>query len=58
MRRSSRLVESKSRHVLNPNVAERDAARIAEAYSQEGRLAARVTPRIIRQSDNRADLIF
>lgn len=52
------LVESKSRHVLNPNVAERDAARIAEAYSQEGRLAARVTPRIIRQSDNRADLIF
>jgi outer membrane protein insertion porin family len=52
------LVESKSRHVLNPNVAERDAARIAEAYSQEGRLAARVTPRIIRQSDNRADLVF
>ena len=52
------LVESKSRHVLNPNVAERDAARIAEAYSQEGRLAARVTPRIIRKSDNRADLVF
>ncbi len=52
------LVESKSRHVLNPNIAERDAARIAEAYSQEGRLAARVTPRIIRQSDNRADLVF
>ena len=52
------LVESKPRHVLNPNVAERDAARIAEAYSQEGRLGARVTPRIIRQSDNRADLVF
>ena len=52
------LVESKPRRVLNPNVAERDAARIAEAYSQQGRLAARVTPRIIRQSDNRADLVF
>ncbi|MCW8842361.1 MAG: outer membrane protein assembly factor BamA [Rhodobacteraceae bacterium] len=52
------LIESRSRRVLNPNVAERDAARIAEAYSQDGRLAARVTPRIIRQSDNRADLVF
>ncbi len=52
------LVESAPRRVLNPTVAERDAARIAEAYSQSGRLAARVTPRIIRRSDNRADLIF
>lgn len=52
------LIESSPRHVLNPTVAERDAARIAEAYSQSGRMAARVTPRIIRRSDNRADLIF
>lgn len=52
------LVESKPRRVLNPTIAERDAARIAEAYSQSGRLAARVTPRIIRRSDNRADLVF
>lgn len=52
------LLESQPRRVLNPNVAERDAARIAEAYSQSGRLAARVTPRIIRRSDNRADLVF
>lgn len=52
------LVESKSRHVLNPETAERDAARIAEAYNQSGRVAARVTPRIIRQRDNRADLVF
>lgn len=54
----SALVESEPRKVLNPTVAERDAARIAEAYSQSGRLAARVTPRIIRLSDNRADLVF
>lgn len=52
------LLESKPRHVLNPEMAERDAARIAEAYSQAGRVAARVTPRIIRQRDNRADLVF
>ncbi|WP_127112231.1 outer membrane protein assembly factor BamA [Shimia sediminis] len=54
----SSLIESKSRQVLNPTVAERDAARLAEAYSQAGRLAARVTPRVIRLSDNRADLVF
>ncbi|WP_247743389.1 outer membrane protein assembly factor BamA [Shimia sp. R10_1] len=52
------LVESEPRRVLNPTVAERDAARITQAYAESGRLAARVTPRIIRRSDNRADLVF
>ncbi len=52
------LVESQSRRVLNPTTAERDAARITQAYSEQGRLAARVNTRIIRRSDNRADLIF
>ncbi len=52
------IVESQSRRVLKPGVAERDAQRIAEAYEQQGRLAARVTPKIIRRSDNRADLVF
>ena len=54
----SQLVESESRRVLNPAVAERDAARITQAYSEQGRLAARVNTRVIRRSDNRADLIF
>mgnify|MGYP003681876309 CR=1 FL=1 len=54
----SAAVESKERRVFSPTVAERDAANIAEAYSQQGRLAARVTPRIIRRSDNRVDLVF
>ena len=31
---------------------------IAEAYATEGRIAARVTPTIIRRSDNRVDLVF
>ena len=36
--------------------AERDASAIAEAYSTEGRIAARVSPRVIRRNDNRVDL--
>lgn len=54
----SAAVESQERRVFSPTAAERDAANIAEAYSQQGRLAARVTPRIIRRSDNRVDLVF
>ncbi|WP_406644460.1 outer membrane protein assembly factor BamA [Aliisedimentitalea scapharcae] len=52
------LIASAPRRVFNPGQAEDDAAIIAEAYSQQGRLSARVTPRIIRRSDNRVDLIF
>lgn len=52
------VVESQSRRVLNPAIAERDADAIAEAYAQTGRIAARVTPRVIRRSENRADLVF
>ncbi len=54
----SALVESQSRRVLNPATAERDANAIADAYAESGRVAARVTPRVIRRSDNRADLVF
>jgi len=52
------FIESQSRRVYNPTTAERDAAVIAQAYSQQGRVAAVVTPRIIRRSDNRVDLVF
>ena len=52
------VINSNERRVFNPAQAERDAALIAEAYSNEGRLAARVTPKIIRRSENRVDLIF
>lgn len=51
-------INSGERRVFNPAQAERDAALIAEAYSSEGRIAARVTPTIIRRSDNRVDLVF
>ncbi|WP_010138348.1 outer membrane protein assembly factor BamA [Oceanicola sp. S124] len=54
----SEIVQSTSRQVFSPTKAEADAALISEAYVAQGRLAARVTPRIIRRSDNRVDLVF
>jgi len=54
----SKLIESTSRQVFSPAKADRDADAIAKAYSQQGRVAATVVPRIIRRSDNRVDLIF
>ncbi|KUF12142.1 outer membrane protein assembly factor BamA [Pseudoponticoccus marisrubri] len=52
------VIQSQSRRVFSPRVAEADAQAISEAYSTEGRLAARVSPRVIRRSDNRVDLVF
>ena len=52
------LTSSESRRVYSPATAEADAAAIAEGYRVQGRLAATVTPRIIRRSDNRVDLVF
>ncbi len=52
------IVESAPRRVFSPSQAERDAVNIATAYGQQGRIASRVTPRIIRRSDNRVDLVF
>ena len=52
------LIQSQERRVFTPAQAERDAGTIAEAYNAQGRVAARVTPRIIRRADNRVDLIF
>ena len=53
-----RFIDSQPRQVFSPAKAERDAATLTEALSQNGRLAARVTPKVIRRSDNRVDLIF
>lgn len=54
----TQIVKSQERRVFNPTQAEADAAAIAEAYSNEGRLSARVEPQIIRRSQNRVDLVF
>ncbi|WP_074221500.1 outer membrane protein assembly factor BamA [Rhodovulum sp. ES.010] len=52
------IVQSQSRRVYSPSAAEADAAVIIGAYEQQGRLAASVTPKIIRRSENRVDLVF
>lgn len=52
------LIQSKARRAFSPTTAETDAQAIADAYAVSGRLAARVTPKIIRRSDNRVDLVF
>jgi outer membrane protein insertion porin family len=54
----SGIVKSQSRRVYSPATAEQDAAAIAQTYSDAGRLAARVEPRIIRRDGNRVDLVF
>ncbi len=54
----STIVQSQSRRVYSPTLAEQDAATLVQAYQQEGRLAATVTPKIIRRSNNRVDLVF
>lgn len=54
----SELIKSQSRRIYSPSQAEADAAAIAEAYRVAGRLAATVTPKIIRRDGNRVDLVF
>ena len=52
------IVRSQSRRVYQPSQAIADANAIAQAYAADGRLAARVEPRIIRRSGNMVDLVF
>jgi outer membrane protein insertion porin family len=52
------LVSTVERRVFNPATAEADAAAIAEAYNNDGRIAARVQPKIIKRNQNRVDLVF
>lgn len=54
----SAVVQSQSRKVYSPSMAESDAAAMAELYRVRGRLAATVTPKIIRRDGNRVDLVF
>ncbi|MTH35684.1 outer membrane protein assembly factor BamA [Paracoccus limosus] len=52
------IVKSKSRRVYSPAQAEADAAEISKVYASQGRLAARVDPKIIKRDGNRVDLVF
>ncbi len=52
------LVTSQPRRIYSPAQAEADALAIQNAYAEAGRFAASVTPRIIRRSNARVDLVF
>ncbi|WP_149142482.1 outer membrane protein assembly factor BamA [Gemmobacter caeruleus] len=52
------VIQSKARRVYSPALAEADAASIAEGYREQGRLAATVTPKLIRRSESAVDLVF
>ena len=52
------VISSQPRRVFSPTQAEADANAIVAAYVEGGRFAATVTPRIIRRTDNRVDLVF
>jgi outer membrane protein insertion porin family len=52
------IVGLQPRRVFNPDKVDTDRAAIAQVYADQGRLAARVSPKIIRRSDNRVDVIF
>jgi len=54
----SQIIGSDTRRVFNPTQAEKDANAIAEAYSNDGRISARVQPKVIKRSQNRVDLVF
>lgn len=54
----SEVVQTRERRVYNASQVEADARAIAELYSAEGRMAARVEPRIIRRAGNRVDVVF
>jgi outer membrane protein insertion porin family len=53
-----RLVGSQPRRVFTAAQAEADTDAIVGAYARDGRINATVTPRIIRLSENRVDLVF
>ena len=54
----AQVIKSKSRHVFSPAQAEADAAELSKVYASQGRLAARVDPKVIRRDGNRVDLVF
>jgi outer membrane protein insertion porin family len=51
-------IQTQSRRAFSPSIAESDAAAIAEIYRIKGRLAATVTPKVIRRDGNRVDVVY
>ncbi len=54
----SRIVRVAPRRIYSAAQVETDATNISEAYANQGRLLATVSPRIIRRTENRVDVVF
>ena len=54
----AKIVKSQSRRVYSAAQVEADAAAISQAYTDAGRLAARVEPRVINRGDGKVDVVF
>ncbi len=54
----SAVIKSQGRRIFSPAQIAADAAAITKAYSEAGRLAARVEPRVIDRGDNNVDVVF
>ncbi|MGV8987436.1 MAG: outer membrane protein assembly factor BamA [Cypionkella sp.] len=54
----TKLIKLKSRQVYSPAQAEADAASMTELYRVQGRMAASVTPKVIRRPNNKVDVVF
>ncbi|WP_339106717.1 outer membrane protein assembly factor BamA [Roseovarius rhodophyticola] len=52
------FIETEPSQVFSPTRIERDVATLSEAYEQNGRVSARITPKVIRRSENRVDVVF
>ena len=52
------LIKTQSRKIYSPAAVEADAALITKGYSDIGRMAATVTPKVIRREGNRVDVAF
>ncbi len=52
------LLSSQERRVYNPATVEQDAAVLAQAYADKGRVNAVISPRLIRLPDNRVNVVF
>ena len=52
------IVKLQPRRVYSAAQAEADAAAITQAYTDAGRLAARVEPRVINRGDGKVDVVF
>lgn len=55
---AARLIQTQERRVFRPSQVEADANTLVEAYADLGRVNATVTPRFIRRSGNRVDVVF